>query len=531
MASLHERLAAGYDKRKVIEQLPDPELMSDDMLWAEIHQLTDLDEQSARRWACGVADCDGRPHLGWLHRHARAKQRLPDWEWTTWLMLTGRGWGKTLTAAQAVREWARKPGQFIAVVAKNETLVREICFEHKKSGLLAVIPDDEVASYSKSQGNVHMVLTNGTVIRGFGAETPDNLRGWAFDKVWADEYAAWNRHTAQAVMDMLWFCLRESELPQVVVSTTPKPLPHIVKLVRRNKRQTERMIEDAEAYANDPANHQAPPPGPRVVLTVGHTDENRDNLSDAALDELHGEFDDRRLGDQELGGLLLEDVEGSLWKRWMFEGEGFRIPWSHVPPIERMVVAVDPATTTTETADESGIAVCGRGPWLDDTYRDQRPRGFVFHSEAKKLTPMQTMRRAAALYHEYKADAVILEANNGGEYLATVLRLVDPTVNYRIVHAVRDKRARAVPVAALYEQERVHHVGELLTDGTVGSKPLAALEEVQTTYVGAPDREEKSPDILDALVWAFWDLFLDPTAPGAVTGAGYGRDRRNEGRR
>jgi phage terminase large subunit-like protein len=436
------------------------------------------------------------------------------------VLLTGRGWGKTRTAAELVRKWAtEKPNQFIAVVAKNETLVREICFESKKSGLLAVIPPDMIRSYIRSAGNVHIVLTNGSVIRGFGGEVPDNLRGWAFDKGWCDEYAAWNRHTAQGVYDMLWFCLREADVPQVVVSTTPKPLPHIVKLVTRHKKQVKRLIEQAEAHANG-EEVRPPAEGPRVVLTTGHMRENIDNLAEAAVEELEDDYQDTRLGDQELGGILLEDVEGALWQAWMFEIGGFRMELSEVPPTDRVVVAVDPATTSTETADESGIAVCARGHWRDQTHRDQRPRGYVLASEAKRLTPMQTMRRAAELYHLWKADAIILEANNGGEYLSTVLSLVDPTVNVRVVNATRDKRARAAPVAGLYEQGRIHHVGP--------PAALDKLETVMTTYVGAPEKDEKSPDILDAMVWAMWDLFLDPTAPGT---RGDGRDRRSEGRR
>lgn len=511
----------GHKKRQAIDALPPPELMSDDMLEAEIRQLMAADDRSRRRWACKRPGCNGSPHRGWLHRHARASQRPPSWFWTTWVLLTGRGWGKTRTAAELVRKWAETPGLFIAVVAKNETLVREICFESKKSGLLSVIPPEQIQSYSRSQGNVHLVLTNGTIIRGFGGEVPDNLRGWAFDKAWCDEYAAWNRITAQGVYDMLWFCLREAASPQVVISTTPKPLPHIVKLVRRNKTQTARLLEQIEAHANGDT-VELPPEGPRVVLTAGHTNENVDNLSEVALEELTTDYAGTRLGDQELAGELLEDVEGALWQRWMLDWDGFRPELKAIDNIVRMVVSVDPAVTNTEAADDSGIAVAGRGPWRDKTYVDDRPRGYVFHSEAKKLTPTQTMQRAADLYHLWKADAVVLEANNGGEYLATVLRMVDPTVNYRIVNATRDKRARATPVAALYEQQRIHHVGS----------PAAYddLESAMTTYIGAKEHVEKSPDILDALVWAMTDLFLDPVTMPAKSSGG-STDQRSKGRR
>ncbi|MEU5093760.1 terminase family protein [Streptomyces sp. NPDC020996] len=457
--------------------LPDPASMSDVELHAEISALIEADAVSARRWACDRPGCDGLPHEGWLHHHARATQRLPEGDWAAWMMLTGRGWGKTKSAAEAVREWAAAPGTMIAVVAKNATLVKEICFESPKSGLLAVIPPEDIRRYSPGNGLTTLRLKNGSAIYGFGAETPDNLRGFAFDKGWLDEYAAWNRHTAQSVYDMLWFCLREAPSPQVVISTTPKPLPHVKRLVERGRR-----------------------PGSTVVLTTGRTEDNRANLSPAALAELDSEYGGTRLGRQELDGVLLEDVEGALWKQWMFEVEGFRIARTAVPPLDRLVVAVDPAVTTTDTADLTAFTVAGRSYPLEQMYGDRRPRGYVLHAEQDRHTPTAAMRRAAALYHEHQADCVVIEANNGGDYLPALLAEVDPTVPCRVVHATRGKRARAAPVAMLYEQSRISHAGPPRT--------FAVLEEQMTTYVGASEAEERSPDLLDSCVWALTDLFL-----------------------
>ncbi|MEW2300016.1 terminase family protein [Streptomyces sp. NPDC006655] len=477
--------------------LPDPTGMSDAELHAEITALIEADALSARRWACDRPNCDGLPHEGWLHHHARATQRLPEGAWAAWMMLTGRGWGKTKSAAEAVREWAAAPGTMIAVVAKNATLVKEICFESPKSGLLAVIPPEDVRRYSPGNGLTTLRLKNGSAIYGFGAETPDNLRGFAFDKGWLDEYAAWNRHTAQSVYDMLWFCLREAPSPQVVISTTPKPLPHVKRLVERGRR-----------------------PSSTVVLTTGRTEDNRANLSPAALAELDSEYGGTRLGRQELDGVLLEDVEGALWKQWMFEVEGFRVARTAVPPLDRLVVAVDPAVTTTDSADLTAFTVAGRSYPLEQMYGDRRPRGYVLHAEQDRHTPTAAMRRAAALYHEHQADCVVIEANNGGDYLPALLAEVDPTVPCRVVHATRGKRARAAPVAMLYEQSRISHAGSPRT--------FAALEEQMTTYVGASEAEEKSPDLLDSCVWALTDLFLDPAAPGAPTASA---DKRLSGRR
>ncbi|MFJ2247499.1 terminase large subunit domain-containing protein [Streptomyces sp. NPDC094461] len=420
------------------------------------------------------------------------------------MLLTGRGWGKSRTAAEAVWEWAKTPGSQIAVVARNATLVRDICFDSPKSGLLSVIPPEEVVKYKSSLGETTLLLKNGTLIRGFGAETPDNLRGWAFDKAWLDEYAAWSRHTAQEVYDMVWFCLREAELPQVVISTTPKPLPHVKRLVERGRAQEKRHREGGEP--------------PRVVLTRGHMRENDANLSAAARAELEEDYAGTRLGRQELSGELLEDVEGALWKGWMLEVEGFRPRPEHLPDLQRVVVAVDPATKSHENADMTAFTVAGRGYPVESMFGDDRPRGYLLHAEQDRHTPTQAMKRAATLYHEHRADCVVIEANNGGDYLPALLEQVDPTVNWRIVHATRGKRARAAPAAQLYEQARVSHVGS--------ARVFAELEEQMTTFVGQGETED-SPDLLDSAVWALWDLFLDPmmSAPRG------GDDKRLNGRR
>ncbi|MGW3563065.1 terminase large subunit domain-containing protein [Streptomyces sp. NPDC000941] len=497
-------MSRGRAKRRLIENFADPRMMTLEQLKTEVADLVHADELSARRWACGVPECDGLPHEGWLHHHARAAQRQPLWLWTVWMLLTGRGWGKSRTAAEMVREWAKAPGLQIAVVARNATLVRDICFESPKSGLLSVIPPEEVAKYNSSLGETTLRLKNGTLFRGFGAETPDNLRGWAFDKAWCDEYAAWSRHTAQEVYDMLWFCLREAETPQVVISTTPKPLPHVKRLVERGRAQ-----EKAHREGGEP---------PRMVLTRGHMRENDANLSAAARAELEEEYAGTRLGRQELSGELLEDVEGALWQGWMLEVEGFRPRPEHLPDLQRLVVAVDPATKSHENADMTAFTVAGRGYPVESMFGDDRPRGYLLHCEQARHTPTQAMQRAAKLYHEHRADCVVIEANNGGDYLPALLEQVDPTVNWRIVHATRGKRARAAPAAQLYEQARVHHVGP--------ARAFAELEEQMTTFVGQGETED-SPDLLDSAVWALWDLFLDPTMPPPRGGD----DKRLSGRR
>lgn len=505
--------ARGQAKLRALETLISPRLMSIEQLEAEARALEDAAQASARRWACGRPGCNGLPHRSWLHRHARASQRIPSGEWATWLIMAGRGWGKTRTGAETIRQWIEDAGDKplqIAVVARKETLVREICFEHRKSGLNAILPKEWIRKYSKSIGDVHIELHNGTVIRGFGAQEPDNLRGWEFDKVWADEYAAWPRQLAQEVMDMLWFCLREADEPQVVITTTPKALPHIKTLVRQH--------EDELAAHADPDDEHAPEPS--VRLTTGHTNDNAANLSKVALKRLDTSYGGTRQGQQELAGELLEDVEGALWQAWMLSTEGFRVAKRNLPELERLVISIDPAVTSTDNADETGFAVAGRSFPFPPEFADTRPRGYLLASETHRFTPTQAMRHAAKLYHQWQADCVVIEANNGGDYLPAVLEAVDPTVNWRVVHASRDKRARAAPVAGLYEQERISHVGS--------AKQYDALETTMTSYIGAPESQEKSPDDLDAVVWAFTDLFLDrETVPGDLSTD----DRRLAGRR
>ena len=182
-------------------------------------------------------------------------------------------------------------------------------------------------------------------------------------------------------------------------------------------------------------------------------------------------------------------------------------------------MSVDPAVKSKETSDNTAITVAGRSSDPVFTWADGLPRAFVLHTEQHRETPRQAMQRAIRLYHEFGADAIVVEDNNGGDYLPTVIQLLDPTVNVRTVHATRDKRSRAAPAAALYEKQRVHHVGGRSTS------MFRELEDQMTVYTGQKD--EESPDLLDSLVWALWDLLLDATAATV----GRTADRRARGRR
>lgn len=429
---------------------PDPTLMTDAELAAYLREVSEVQSMVRYDW----------------RRHARSEQMEPA-HYRIWMLLAGRGFGKTRTGAETVRGWARgKPGGHYAVVAKTHREVYNVCFRARRAGLLAVIPPREMRTFNKSEP--YLELRNGTIIRGFGAQDPDTLRGYDFDGCWLDEYAAWPLQTAQGVFDMLWFCMRETPDPRMVISTTPKPLPHVKKLLLRAKKQTLRR-------------HR-----PRVVVTRGRTLDNAANLSPEALEELLEQYGGTRLGRQELDAELLTDVEGALWKpAWIETG---RVDKEDVPPLVRTVVSVDPADTVSETSDETGIIAVGRG---------EDGEHYVLADRSMKIAGMAAARRIWQCYLDVDADVVVYEGSSG--WLRDIL--VDAWVAMQtegligggdppldVVQARVSKRVRAEPVAARYEVDppRVHHVGA-----------FPALEDQLTTWT--PESGD-SPDRLDALV-------------------------------
>lgn len=480
--------------RQLIQSLPSPTAYDDASLQAEIAAMNAAIEAEKYGWICDRPTCDGRPHQGWLHPHARQNQRPPDGRWLIWDLMAGRGFGKTRTGAETTRLWGENRPLQIAVVAKKDTLCREICFEGR-SGLLNVIPPSLIpkGGYSKGagSGSLSLRLTNGTRFIGFSAETPDNLRGWFFDAAWCDEFAAWPSRSAQDVLDQLLFCLRESEDPHIIVTSTPQSVKHQRRLVERAQKQPDGLVR----------------------VTRGHTDENRANLSDVALELIYGEFEGTRLGRQELGGELLEDVEGALWKKpWIDENAVYSIDrdddtaivigQGEVPEMQKIVVAIDPAISESETSDETGIVAAGRGIDGED---------YVLADRSGRVVGIKAAVRAWLLWVELDADELVYEDNQGDEWVRQVLTDAwkamqkdpatgipggDPPIHS--VHAKRGKRLRAEPVAARYEQGRVHHVRRMTTTGTIVND-LSKLEDQMTEWVPG---EGDSPDRLDADVYA-----------------------------
>lgn len=364
------------------------------------------------------------------------------------MVLAGRGFGKTRIGAEDTSWYAAcNPGHRIAVIAPTHDDVRGVCFEGV-SGLLSVMPRDIIASYNMSR--LEIVLTNGASIRGFSADTPERLRGPQFHRAWCDELAAWRYEEA---FDQLMFGLRLGDNPQCIITTTPKP----TKLIKD-------ILQDKNSF-----------------VTRGSTFDNAENLSPQALEKLIEKYKGTRLGKQELYAEVLDDIEGALWSYSMIEKH--RVSQDDLPEFRRVIVALDPAVTSGEDSDETGIVVAARGE--DDQF-------YVLEDATMKASPDGWMQKAIDLYHQYSADRIIAEVNNGGDLVERVLRTKDRTIPYSAVRASRGKLVRAEPIAALYEQEKVHHVGE--------------FKELEDQLISYTPTSKKSPDRLDALVWAITEL-------------------------
>jgi phage terminase large subunit-like protein len=396
--------------------------------------------------------------IRWLAQR-RPSQVPPDVDWDVWLLLAGRGFGKSRCGSEWVWWRARsRPGTRWAVVAPTFADCRDTCVEGE-SGILASAADDDIAAWNRSIGELR--LANGSLIRLFSAEEPDRLRGPQFHGAWADELAAWEKGTE--TWDMLQFCLRLGQHPQVVVTTTPKP----TKLVR-------------QLVAQD-----------NVVVTRGSTYENRANLAPTTLTSLLRRYEGTRLGRQELMGEILDDVEGALWTRALIPDP---IDPPHGHELVRVVVGVDPPGGGRA---EAGIVAAG--------IRASDGQFVILEDRSGRMSPHEWAATACNLYHDWKADRVVAETNYGGTMVRSTIESVDPNVPVKVVTATRGKQQRAEPIVALYEQGRVEHV-----------RGLDVLEDQMVEWV--PGKGD-SPDRLDGMVWAVTEL-MGADAPVVAPGHG-----------
>ncbi|RAH99040.1 ATP-binding protein [Acuticoccus sediminis] len=398
---------------------------------------------------------------------ARRQQLPPRGSWTTWLILGGRGAGKTRAGAEWVRgmvagraPFATQPAGRIALVGETFADAREVMVEGV-SGILAISPRRERPAWQPSRRRLEW--PNGAVAQLFSAADPESLRGPQFDAAWADELAKWP--AAEATWDMLQFGLRLGDRPRQVVTTTPRAVPLLKRILGDKRTAVSRMT----------------------------TAENRGNLAPGFLKAVVERYRGTRLGRQELDGELIEDRDDALWARASIDRD--RV--AQAPEMMRVVVAVDPPATSHAKSDACGIVAAGIGV-------DQR--AYVLADRTVyRASPQVWAERAVRLYHLTEADRLVVEVNQGGDMVATVVAQVDPSVPVTPVRATRGKWLRAEPVAQLYEQGRVSHVG-----------PMAELEDQMCNFVPAGTSGGASPDRIDALVWALTVLMLCPDAPTSV---------------
>ncbi len=388
---------------------------------------------------------------------ARPNQLPPPGDWSIWLQLAGRGFGKTWSGSNWVCEQVEKHGaRRIALVAPTAGDARDVMAEGA-SGIMSVCHDWARPTFEPSKRR--LTWPNGAIATLYSADEPERLRGPQHDAAWCDELGAWRY--ADEAWNMLMLGLRVGKRPRCAATTTPRPTKLLKALVARE--------------------------GQDVVISRGSTLENAANLAPTFLSTIVARYEGTRLGRQELNGELLDDTPGALWQRdWIDE---LRV--EAAPELRRVVVAIDPAVSSNEGSDETGIVVAGVG-------RDGH--GYLLDDLSGRYAPHEWAQRAIEAYHRHKADRIIAEVNQGGAMVEATIRVVDPKVSYKSVHASRGKVTRAEPVAALYEQKKVHHVGA-----------FPELEDQCCSFCSDFDRAKSgySPDRLDALVWALTELQLD----------------------
>jgi phage terminase large subunit-like protein len=388
---------------------------------------------------------------------ARLEQLPPPGDWSTWLVMGGRGSGKTRLGAEWVQALAygylpasRVPVGRIALIGETYSDVREVMIDGP-SGIRA-ISRGSVPIYEPTRKR--LLFDNGAVAQVYSAQEPDGLRGPQFEAAWCDEFAKWP--DPQAVWDMLQFGLRLGVRPRQLVTTTPRPIALL------------------KAMLADPA----------VAVTRMTTASNAANLAARFLASVTERYAGTRLGRQELDGDLIEDRPGALWTRGMIEATRSELP----EEFDRVVVAVDPPASAHARSDACGIVAVGASAG----------RAFVIADRTlQRARPHEWASAAVALYHRLGADRIVAEANQGGDMVASVIRAADANVALRLVHASRGKMLRAEPVAALYEQGRVRHGAN-----------LPELEDEMCDFGPGGLSNGRSPDRLDALVWAVTELML-----------------------
>lgn len=427
---------------------------------------------------------------------ARPKQLQPSGDWSVWLAMAGRGFGKTRLGAEWVRSMVcdpldpKKPGKVerIALIGETAADVRDVMVKGN-GGILATHPPEFRPTYIESKRRLEW--PNGAMALTFSAEEPDQLRGPEHDLAWCDELAKWRY--AQETWDMLQFGLRLGDHPRVLVTTTPRPIDLVRDLLKG--------VASGE-----------------TAVTHGSTYDNASNLSAKFIANIKKKYEGSRLGRQELHAELLDDVPGALWTRRMLDkrsesnpkGAGLRLD-EKLPQLKRIVVGVDPSGSSGENkpkgtrssrqedsvSDLVGIIVAGV---------DHDDQGWILEDCTSAGGPAEWAKAAVDAYKKWDADLICAESNFGGAMVEFTIRSVSRSIPVQMVHASRGKTIRAEPISMLYEQGRVRHWG------TVPELEDQMCSMTKTGYIGSSDIG-KSPDRLDAAVWALTELMLGELQP------------------
>lgn len=423
---------------------------------SQIELLGRLPETETKAFLDGLSEEEADALWYDWQSNARRNQILPDGLWVLWVILAGRGFGKTRTGAETVRAWVEEGYKRIHLVGATAADARDVMVQGE-SGLLSVFPPHQRPLYEPSKRLI--TFHTGAVAITFSADEPERLRGPQCEAFWADELAAWNY--LEAAWDNLMFGFRLGSNPRGVITTTPKPL----KILRQ-------IIADKN-----------------TVVTRGSSYENRSNLAPAFFDAIVTKYEGTRIGRQELDAEILDDVPGALWTLTLID----RYREASYPEFTRIVIAIDPAVSKGENSSETGIVVVG----LKDN-----GHFWVLEDASGKYSPVEWGRKVTALFKKWRADMVCGEVNNGGDLVEANLRAISPNIPFRQVRASRGKLRRAEPAANLYEQGRAHHWID-----PNNPKHLEILENQMCSYVAG--LEQDSPDRMDALVWGVFELLID----------------------
>src|SRR6185312_6999929 len=420
--------------------------------------LASLNEEEKQKYLSSLTP-ETIAELRWNWKFwARPNQLAPEGDWNTWMVLAGRGFGKTRMGSEWIRELAAaNPGCRIALVGETAADVRDTMVKGD-SGLLACDPTLTEESWSPT--NRCLTWPNGSKALAYNATEPDQLRGPQHHFAWVDELAKFRY--IQETWDQLMFGLRLGEHPRALVTTTPQP-----------KKLIKRLVAD-----------------PDTAITRGATLDNQANLAKNAIKQLYDRYGGTRLGRQELEGEILGDIPGALWRREDIDEHRL-----HETPdtLDRVIVAVDPAASSNEGSDENGIVVVALA-----RDKDGYARGYVLEDASLRGTPEEWARTAVRMYRKWRADKIVAEKNNGGEMVETVIKTADRSVPVKLVHASRGKAVRAEPISALYEQGRIHHVGRF--DELEDEMCVFSVDNLRNSSEGSPDR-------VDALVWGLTEIF------------------------